>query len=212
MKSFIIWIGVSYYWRVWYSSWVMARSSMIPLVFHFHQLIFPSYDSPQTLQFSCHYISHRTLSGSCLVEAETYLLWYPLYIFHGGNDTFGSNQTEQLPSPSFPWWCNKWLEGSQVGCLPREIRRIQPLSCTYFCIDFDGFRVKVSNVQSEITEDFICRATRLPLKGEMWFKNVKMEDVWWSLFMVSRKSTWCPKGILISFLKPRWHNLILILK
>jgi hypothetical protein len=30
--------------------------------------------------------------------------------------------------------------------------------------------------------------------------------------MVSRKSTCCPKGIPIAFLKPRWHNLILILK
>jgi hypothetical protein len=39
-----------------------------------------------------------------------------------------------------------------------------------------------------------------------------MEDVPWSLFMVSHKSTCCPKGIPIYFLKPRWHNLILILK
>jgi hypothetical protein len=81
-----------------------------------------------------------------------------------------------------------------------------------FAHTFDGFRAKVGDVQLEITEDFISRATRLPLKGEKWFKNAKIEDVPWSLFMASRKSTCCTKGIPIAFLKPRWHSLVLILK
>jgi hypothetical protein len=77
---------------------------------------------------------------------------------------------------------------------------------------FDGFRAKVGDVQLEVTEDSVARATRLPLEGEKWFKNAKMEDVPWSLFMVSHKSTCFPKGIPINLLKPRWHDLILILK
>jgi hypothetical protein len=77
---------------------------------------------------------------------------------------------------------------------------------------FDGFRAKVGDVQLEVTEDSIARATRLPQEGEKWFKNAKLEDVPWSLFMVSRKSTCFPKGIPITLLKPRWHDLILILK
>jgi hypothetical protein len=81
-----------------------------------------------------------------------------------------------------------------------------------FAQTFDGFRAKVGDVQLEVTEDFIAQATGLPQEGEKWFKNAKMEDVPWSLFMVSRESTCCPKGIPINLLKPRWHNLILILK
>jgi hypothetical protein len=81
-----------------------------------------------------------------------------------------------------------------------------------FAQTFDGFRAKVGDVQLEITEDFMSRVTGLPLKGEKWFKNEKMEEVPWSLFMVSCKFTCCPKGIPIAFLKPRWHSLILILK
>jgi hypothetical protein len=81
-----------------------------------------------------------------------------------------------------------------------------------FAHTFDGFRAKVGDVQLEVTKYFIARATGLPLEGEKWFKNAKMEDVPWILFMVSLKSTCFPKGIPIYFLKPRWHNLVLILK
>jgi hypothetical protein len=81
-----------------------------------------------------------------------------------------------------------------------------------FAQTFDGFRAKVGDVQLEVTEDFIARATGLPQEGEKWFKNAKLEDVPWSLFMVSHESTCCPKGIPINLLKPRWHGLILILK
>ena len=34
----------------------------------------------------------------------------------------------------------------------------------------------------------------------------------WSLFMDSCKTICCIKGIPITLLKPRWHNLLLILK
>jgi hypothetical protein len=81
-----------------------------------------------------------------------------------------------------------------------------------FAQTFDGFRAKVGDIQLELTEDFMSKATGLPLKGERWFKNAKIEDVPWSLFMASRKTTCCTKGIPIALLKPRWHSLLLILK
>jgi hypothetical protein len=58
----------------------------------------------------------------------------------------------------------------------------------------------------------VSKATRLPSKGKRWFKNTRIEEVLWSLFMTSRKTTCCIKGIPIALLKPRWHSLLLILK
>jgi hypothetical protein len=81
-----------------------------------------------------------------------------------------------------------------------------------FAQTFDGFRAKVGDLQLEVTEDSIARATRLSQEGEKWFKNAKLEGVPWSLFMVSRNSTCFPKGTPITLLKPRWHDLLLILK
>jgi hypothetical protein len=82
----------------------------------------------------------------------------------------------------------------------------------YFAQTFDGFRAKIGDIQLELTEDFMSKVTGLPLKGERWFKNAKLEDVPWSLFMASRETTCCTKGIPIALLKPRWHSLLLILK
>jgi len=90
-----------------------------------------------------------------------------------------------------------------LGYLPQEIQRLQLRSHVGLCTAFDGFRAKVGEVQLEVTEDFIARAKTLPLEGEKWFKNSKMEDVPGSLFMVSLKPTCFPKGIPITFLKPR---------
>jgi hypothetical protein len=71
-----------------------------------------------------------------------------------------------------------------------------------FAQTFDGFRAKVRDIQLEVTKDFIAQATGLLQEGEKWFRNAKMEDVPWILFMISRKSTCCPKGIPINLLKP----------
>jgi hypothetical protein len=81
-----------------------------------------------------------------------------------------------------------------------------------FSQSFDGFRAKFEDVKLEVIEDSIAQVKGLPHEGEKWFKNEKLEDVPWSLFMVSHESTFCHKGIPITIMKPRWHNLILILK
>jgi hypothetical protein len=67
----------------------------------------------------------------------------------------------------------------------------------HFAQTFDGFKAKIGDIQLELTEDFVSKATGLPSKGERWFKNAKIEDIPWSLFMASHKTTCCIKGIPI---------------
>jgi hypothetical protein len=81
-----------------------------------------------------------------------------------------------------------------------------------FAETFDGCRAKIGDIQLELTEEFVSKATRLLSKGERWFKNAQIEEFLWSLFMASHKTTSCIKGIPIALLKPRWHSLLLILK
>jgi hypothetical protein len=81
-----------------------------------------------------------------------------------------------------------------------------------FAQTFDGFRDKVETVKLEVKEESIAWVTRIPQEGEKWFNNDKLEDLPWSLFMVSLKSTCFPKGIPITLLKPQSRSLILILK
>jgi hypothetical protein len=81
-----------------------------------------------------------------------------------------------------------------------------------FAQSFDGSKAKIGDLQLEVTEDSIARATGLSQEGEKWFKNAKLEGMPWSLFMVSKKSKCFPKGTPITLIKPRWHDLLLILK
>jgi hypothetical protein len=81
-----------------------------------------------------------------------------------------------------------------------------------FAQTFDGCRAKVGDIQLEVTEEFLSEATGLPLSGQKWFKNSKIDEVPWSLFMTSRKIECCDKGILVSLLKVRWHGLLSVLK
>jgi hypothetical protein len=82
----------------------------------------------------------------------------------------------------------------------------------YFTQNFDGFRYKIGDIQLELTKEFVSKEIRLTSKGERWFKNARIEEVLWILFMTYRKTTCCIKGIPIALLKPRWHSLLLIMK
>jgi hypothetical protein len=81
-----------------------------------------------------------------------------------------------------------------------------------FSLSFDGCRAKVGDIQIEVTEEFLSKATGLPLSGHKWFKNAKVEEVSWSLFFTSRKIKCCDKGMPVSLLKTRWHGLLAILR
>jgi hypothetical protein len=81
-----------------------------------------------------------------------------------------------------------------------------------FALTFDGCREKIGDVQLEVTEEFLSQATGLPAVGKKWFKNAKVEEVPWTLMFTSRKITSCDRGMPVSSLKPRWHDLLAIVK
>jgi hypothetical protein len=81
-----------------------------------------------------------------------------------------------------------------------------------FALTFDGCRAKIRDVQLEVNENFISSATGLPVEGQRWFKNLKVDEVPWPLLFTSRKINNCDKGMLVTSLKSRWHDLLAIIK
>jgi hypothetical protein len=81
-----------------------------------------------------------------------------------------------------------------------------------FALSFDGCRAKIGDLQLEVTEHSLSPATGLPVKGEKWSKSFKVNDVPWTLLFHSRTVRSCNRGLPASMLKPRWHNLLMILK
>jgi hypothetical protein len=81
-----------------------------------------------------------------------------------------------------------------------------------FALSFDGCRAKVEDLQLEVIEHSLSLATGLPVKGEKWSKSYKVNDVPWTLLFHSRTVRSCNRGLPTKMLKPRWHNLLMILK
>jgi hypothetical protein len=81
-----------------------------------------------------------------------------------------------------------------------------------FALSFDGCRAKVGDVQLEITEQFLISATSLPVTGEKWSKICKVNDVSWTLLFQSRTVNSCDRGLPAKMLKPRWYDLLMIIK
>jgi hypothetical protein len=81
-----------------------------------------------------------------------------------------------------------------------------------FALSFDGCRAKVGDVQLEITEQSLSLATNLPVKGQKWSKSYKVNDVPWTLLFRSRTVNSCNRGLPAKMLKPRWYDLLMIIK
>jgi hypothetical protein len=81
-----------------------------------------------------------------------------------------------------------------------------------FPLMFDGCRAKIGDIQLEIDEEFISSSIGLAAMGQRWFKNSKVEEVSWPLLFFSWKVTSCDRGMPISTLKPRWHDLLMVVK
>jgi hypothetical protein len=81
-----------------------------------------------------------------------------------------------------------------------------------FALSFDGCRAKVADVQLEITEQSLSLATSLPVKGQKWSKSYKLNDVPWTLLICSRTVNSCNRGLPAKMLKPRWYDLLMIIK
>jgi hypothetical protein len=106
----------------------------------------------------------------------------------------------------------KYLEDNGRLTFVQRFEGFNIVVAQQFTLTFDGCRAKVGDVQLEINEEFISSATGLPITGQRWFKNSKAEEVPWPLMFVSRKVTSCERGMPISMLKPRWHDLFIIVK
>jgi hypothetical protein len=81
-----------------------------------------------------------------------------------------------------------------------------------FALSFDGCRAKVGDVQLEITKQSLSLATSLPVKGQKWSKSYKVNDVSWTLLFRSRTVNSCNRGLPAKMLKPRWYDLLMIIK
>jgi hypothetical protein len=81
-----------------------------------------------------------------------------------------------------------------------------------FALSLDGCRAKVGDVQLEITEQFLSSATSLPVEGQKWLKSCKVDDVPWTLLFQSRTVNSCDRGLPTKMLKPRWYDLLMIIK
>jgi hypothetical protein len=101
----------------------------------------------------------------------------------------------------------KYLEDS--GCLMFGFNLIV---AQQFSLTFDGCRAKVGDIQLELNEEFISSATGLAATSQRCFKKSKVDEVPWPLLFVSQKVTSCDKGMPISMLKPRWHDLLIMVK
>jgi hypothetical protein len=81
-----------------------------------------------------------------------------------------------------------------------------------FSKTFNDTKVKISDLQLEVSEDSIAEATGWSREGDRWFKNLKFEGIPWHLLLVSKRARYDVKGTTIVLFKPRWHVLSLILK
>jgi hypothetical protein len=81
-----------------------------------------------------------------------------------------------------------------------------------FSHTFDRCRSKVGDIQLELNEEFLRSVIGLPAIGQRWFKNSKVDEVLWPLLFTLRNIVSCDRGIHVNALKPRWHNLLAIVK
>jgi hypothetical protein len=81
-----------------------------------------------------------------------------------------------------------------------------------FALSFDGCRAKVGYLQLEITKQSLSLATSLPVKGQKWSKSYKVNDVPWTLLFRSQTVNSCNRGLPAKMLKPRWYDLLMIVK
>jgi hypothetical protein len=102
----------------------------------------------------------------------------------------------------------------EFGWLPfiRKFNGFNISVARQFALSFDGCRTKVGDLQLEITEQSLSLATSLPVKGQKWSKSYKVNDVQWTLLFRSRTVNSCNRGLPAKMLKPRWYDLLMIVK
>lgn len=82
-----------------------------------------------------------------------------------------------------------------------------------FTQSYDGIEAEIGNIKSVLKESFVAESIRLPRIGESQFKNQKIKEIEWEIFLKNP----CmdifvfQKGIPVTSLKTRWRNLLLII-
>jgi hypothetical protein len=64
----------------------------------------------------------------------------------------------------------------RVGCLSffQNMKRGHPKVKRHFYIHFDGWKIKVGDLEFEVSEASISVATGIPITGEKWFKAMDL--------------------------------------
>jgi hypothetical protein len=134
--------------------------------------------------------------------------------YHGREEMAPVVRAEPNGSQALLTFDGAFADLEQFGWLSfiRKFDGFNMIVAREFALSFDGGRAKVGDLQLEITEQSISSATGLPVIGEKWSKNYRVKDVPWTLLFRSRNVKSCGRGLPAKMLKPRWYDLLMILK
>jgi hypothetical protein len=134
--------------------------------------------------------------------------------YHGRKDMAPVVRAEPNGSQALLTFDGAFADLEEFGWLSfiRKFDGFNMIVARQFALSFDGGRAKVGDLQLEITEQSISSATGLPVIGEKWSKNYRVKDVPWTLLFRSRNVKSCGRGLPAKMLKPRWYDLLMILK
>jgi hypothetical protein len=134
--------------------------------------------------------------------------------YHGREEMAPVVRAEPNGSQALLTFDGAFADLEQFGWLSfiRKFDGFNMIVARQFALSFDGGRAKVGDLQLEITEQSISSATGLPVIGEKWSKNYRVKDVPWTLLFRSRNVKSCGRGLPAKMLKPRWYDLLMILK
>jgi hypothetical protein len=78
-----------------------------------------------------------------------------------------------------------------------------------FAESLGGQHVQMGNIRFNVTEEFISRATKLPTRGERWFKNQSIIVVDLNLFLnIGHQNLEWMKGIPRTWFLDDWNDVL----
>jgi len=78
---------------------------------------------------------------------------------------------------------------------------------------FNGVEVEIVDVKLILTESIVAKATFLPRNGESWFKNRKIKEKDWTIFLQNpgMDTSIFKKEMLVTTFKTKWRIILLII-
>lgn len=109
--------------------------------------------------------------------------------------------------------CLRLLEGTEWPAFFAKFRGYDDQVALQFAQNFNGRRVKVGELEFEVTEDTVARVTGLPQTGERWWKKPPLKSQVCNQFLKRRyKNINWSKGVPRVWLKDEWRILLAILQ